>query len=111
DQVAVNPATPPRMRFVYDIIEHDEPAQFREAIAAGPGAVIGPDSVARGWAVARVVALIPARLRTWEEARVYVSHDWFGDEGERRMRALLARMRRDAGVHVNQAALRRLTGS
>jgi hypothetical protein len=104
-----NTAAPPRARFVYDVIERDEPRAFREALTAGPGAVIGPDSTARGWRVARVVGVIPARLRTFAEAREFLDHDWFAEEGERRMRALLERARRAQRVRVNARALARLT--
>lgn len=103
-----NLATPPRTRFVYDVIERDEPRFYREALRAGPGVVIGPDSTARGWSVARIVGVIPARLRTWQEARAFVAHDWQNEEGERRMRALLERARRETTVRVNPAALRRI---
>lgn len=103
-----NLATPPTTRFVYDIIERDEPKVFRRAIAAGAGAVIGPDSSARGWWVARVVQVIPGRLRTFEEAREFVAHDWEDTEGERRMRALFTRLRTALKVRVNEPALRRM---
>lgn len=106
-----NLATPPVTRFVYDVIERDEPRTFRDAIRSGSGAVLGPDSTARGWEVARVVQVIPARRRTFEEAREFVAHDWDAVEGERRMRALIARSRAALKVEINDRALRRMLGS
>ena len=106
-----NLATPPTTRFVYDVIERDEPRVFRQALAAGAGAVIGPDSSARGWWVARVVGVIPARLRSYEEAREFVAHDWEDAEGERRMRVLFSRLRTQLHAKVNEPALRRMLES
>ena len=67
--------------------------------------MIGPDSTANGWRVARVVQVIPARLRSFEEARTFLAHDWDQEEGERRLRALFARLRRTRRIEVNQRAL------
>lgn len=104
-----NPQAPPTTRFTYDLGAETDPALFREALAAGPGAVIGPDSTTAGWTVARVIVVIPGRSRTFAEARPFVTHDWLAFEGERRMQQLLARLRSRARVSVNEAALARLT--
>ena len=78
---------------------------FARSLAAGAGAVIGPDSVRGGWAVARVTEIVPGRGRSFSEARQLVHHAWYGEEGERLMRALLDRVRSQTRVTINQRAL------
>lgn len=78
---------------------------YREAVRLGPGAVIGPDSTAQGWRVARIVKRTPSRHRTFSEARQLVEHHWRMTEGERMTRELLARLRRQTPVTVNSRAL------
>ena len=73
---------------------------------AGVGAVLGPDSLADGWRVVKVLSVEPARHRTYDEARVYVQKDWYDREGERRMRALLDDLRRRRRIVVNERWLR-----
>jgi hypothetical protein len=82
---------------------------FAHALAAGSGAVVGPDSVRNGWAVARVSEMLPARRRSYAEARQLVYHDWYGKEGERLMEALIERARRGTHVVVHEPALAALT--
>lgn len=82
---------------------------FASAMAAGPDAVVGPDSVEGGWRVARVHEFRPARPRSFEEARVLAAQRWYGEEGERLMVALLDRLRRETHVIVNPRAVRALT--
>lgn len=78
---------------------------YREAKRLGAGAVLGPDSTAKGWRVARVTKLTPARRRTYEEAKQLVEHHWRMTEGERLMRELLARLRKQTPVTVNSRAV------
>jgi hypothetical protein len=82
---------------------------FRLGRTAGAGAVIGPDSVARGWQVARVMEVRPARDRAFDEVRALVQHEWFGLEGERRIRALIADLRKQTRIQINHRALKALT--
>lgn len=84
---------------------------FAKAMRAGPGNVIGPDSVKVGWEVVRVLAVQPSRPRTFQECRTLVQHRWYGEEGERLMVELLARSRRQTRVVVNEKAVSRLTSS
>ncbi|HEV2105372.1 MAG TPA: peptidyl-prolyl cis-trans isomerase, partial [Candidatus Eisenbacteria bacterium] len=80
-------------------------ARLARARAAGAGAVLGPDSLADGWRVARVMAVEPRRHRTFAEARTLVMQDWYGAEGERRMQALLDDLHRRARIERNERAL------
>ena len=84
-------------------------ALFRRALAAGASAVIGPDSVRNGWRVVRVTEILPARPRTFPEARQLVHHDWYGKEGERLMEDLLERSRRATRVTIHEQVLATLT--
>ncbi|HTM57723.1 MAG TPA: peptidylprolyl isomerase [Candidatus Udaeobacter sp.] len=83
-------------------------ARFERMLAAGTGAVTGPDSTQSGWSVSRVLEVIPARERTFEEAAPLVEHAWYGEEGERRMVQTLARLRRQVPVTINERAIQRL---
>ena len=94
--------------YVVELTAERDSARFARALAAGTGAVLGPDSTATGWRVMRVLAVIPARERSFAEARPFVEHAWYGAEGERRMLETLARLRRRVPVTVNERALRRL---
>ncbi|HEY6866924.1 MAG TPA: peptidylprolyl isomerase, partial [Candidatus Eisenbacteria bacterium] len=95
--------------YVSEIGAATDSALFAEGLAAGPGAVVGPDSTGSGWVVARVEAVLPGRLRSFDEARSLVEHQWYGVEGERRMTGLIARLRRRTTVVTNERALARLT--
>jgi hypothetical protein len=50
------------------------------------------------------------RQRRYDEVRTLVHHDWYDSEGERRMRELIAALRKRTRVIVNEWAVRRLTG-
>ena len=84
-------------------------ALFAQAVAAGAGAVVGPDSVRNGWAVARVTEILPPRTRSFTEARPLVYHDWYGKEGERLMEDLIERSKKATRVVVHDHALAALT--
>jgi hypothetical protein len=84
-------------------------ALFAQALAAGVSAVVGPDSVRNGWAVARVSEILPARRRTYLEARQLVYHDWYGKRGERLMEELIARAKAGTRVVIHEPALAALT--
>jgi len=86
-------------------------ALLARALAVGSGVVLGPDSVAGGWAVARVTEIVPGRRRSFSEARQLVHHAWYGEEGERLMQALLDRVRRQARVTINERALGTMRGA
>jgi hypothetical protein len=91
------------------ISAESDSALFARALAAGAGAVVGPDSVRSGWAVARVTEIVPPRRRDYVEARQLVYHDWYGKEGERLMEELIERTRKATRVAVNEPALAALT--
>ena len=94
--------------YVVELARESDSVRFARALRAGPDAVLGPDSTARGWTVSRVLAVIPARQRGFEEALPLVEHAWYGAEGERRMVEALARLRRRVPVTVNDRAIRKL---
>ena len=93
----------------YDAIvtAEQDSALFAIARRKGAGGVAGPDSVADGWRVVKVLTLQPRRHRTMEEALPYVQKDWYGIEGERRMRALLDGLRRHSRIVLNERWLAR----
>ena len=98
-----------RLGYVVEVSAFTDSLLFARATRAGPDDVVGPDSVGGDWVVARVIALLPPQPRSFAEARTLVEHQWYGDEGERRMAALVERLRRGARVVENEAALARLT--
>ncbi len=89
-----------------DVSAEEDSALFGRALRAGPGAVLGPDETAGGWAVARVIAVVPGRGRPFAEVRDLVAQRWNGEEGERLTLALVARARAACRTTViNEAAL------
>jgi len=98
-----------RLGYTVDVTATSDSALFAQAQRAGPDAVIGPDSVAGDWRVARVIAFLPPERRSFDQARTLVEHQWYGVEGERRMVELLERVRRSSRVTVNERSLARLT--
>lgn len=81
---------------------------FAAALRAGTGSVIGPLGGGGAWTVARVDAVVPPRRRSFAEAKTLVKQRWYGEEGERLMRALCDSLRARQGVRVNERALERL---
>lgn len=81
-----------------EITAEGDSALFHAARRAGTGTVLGPDSTASGWRVARVREVIPSRRRTFDEARTFVERQYYVVEGERLMQEFLARIRKDALV-------------
>jgi hypothetical protein len=94
-----------RLSWVIEISAADDSALFAHGMAAGPGAVLGPDRVTSGWRVVRVLAVQPRRSRPFAEVRDLVWRRWYGEDGERRMRELLTRAHQDVLVRINDAAL------
>ncbi|MBI5709683.1 MAG: peptidyl-prolyl cis-trans isomerase [Candidatus Eisenbacteria bacterium] len=95
----------------YEVSAASDSALFARAMRAGTGAVLGPDPVEDGWEVWRVVAVMPGRRRSFDEVRDLVHHSWYGEEGERLMRALVDSLRAATPVAINQAALAKLGGA
>ena len=100
-----------RVDYGDEITAESDSALFAAAMRSGTGTVLGPDSVRAGWQVVRVNAVLPARLRPFDEVEGLVLRAWSDEEGERRMEALLAGMRRRANVVVNETALTRLVSA
>jgi parvulin-like peptidyl-prolyl cis-trans isomerase-like protein len=94
-----------------EITLESDSALFVAATRAGPGTVVGPDSVAGGWQVARVESIRDPRHRGFEEALPLVEHHYHALEGERMMQELIAARRRRTRVELNPRALERLVAS
>ena len=86
-------------------LAESDSALFAAAMKSGAGTVVGPLEGKDGWTVARVKAVMPARRRSFDEARELVQHRWYGEEGERLMRAFVDRLRTELGVRRNDAAI------
>ena len=82
-------------------------ALYARAAAAGEGAVPAPWREGEGWRVIRVEKLMPARPRTFAEARDGLYPQWINADAERRMRALLDTLRERERIQVNAARLER----
>jgi len=91
-----------------EVTAESDPALFVAAVRARAGAVVGPDSTAEGFQVARVLEVLGPRRPSFDEARPSVRERYLGREAERRMRALLQRLRKVARVVVNAWAVERL---
>ncbi len=97
------------VEWTVDVSAAVDSALFARALHAGIGAVLGPDEVAEGWAVARVITVLPGRGRSFAEVRDLVADRWYGEEGGRLMRALADRARAACGATViHEAALEAL---
>lgn len=94
-----------RLPWVVDLAATEDSALYARALAAGTGAVVGPDAVGNGWRVARVLAVLPGRHLPFADARAMVGQRWYGEEGERLMRDLVARARAASRVAIHPAAL------
>lgn len=93
------------VNYMAEITARNDSVLFAAGMRSGTGTVLGPDSVAGGWRVSRVHAVIPARAQSFTEVRELVNRAWAEEEGERRMQELLASLRRRGKVVVNQAGL------
>jgi hypothetical protein len=96
------------LSFHGEVTEESDSALYRAAVRAGAGAVMGPDSVADGWHVARVEKVLDPRRRSFEEARELVQHHHYGVEGERLMQELIGRLRKETTVTLNPSAIAKL---
>ena len=86
----------------------DDSALFSAARRSGTDAVLGPDSTAGGWQVARVGAFSAPRPRGFDEVEAEVAQRWTDAEGERRLVILMASLRRKTRIVVNERGLERL---
>ena len=97
-----------KVNYMSEISAASDSALFAAALASGTGTVLGPDSLAGGWQVVRVSAVLPAYGRSFEEVRELVLRAWSEQESERRMRELLADVRKRTKVVVNENGLERM---
>lgn len=91
-----------------EITAQSESVLFRRGMKSGIGTVLGPDSVRGGWEVTRIQAVLPGQGRPLEEVKELVLKAWSDEEGERRMTALLATLRKRSKIVVNKAAVDRV---
>jgi hypothetical protein len=91
-----------------DLSAGEDSSLFARALRAGTGSVLGPDPAPDGWAVARVVAVLPGRERSFAEVRERVARRWRDEEAVRLLRALTVRARAGLHITVNERALEAL---
>lgn len=91
--------------YLTEVSPYGDSLVYVRASRGGVGAVLGPEWTPEGWLVQRVMTLDDRRHRTFREAHTFVQRDWVEKEGERRMRALLDRLRASTRVAVNERAL------
>jgi hypothetical protein len=97
-----------RVEYRVAVSEHSDSLLFHRALRSGAGTVLGPDSLAEGWAVARVDEIQPSRPRTFSEARPFAYRTWYDETGERMMSEFLDRLRAASRVTINTRALDRM---
>jgi hypothetical protein len=96
-------------RYGLEISAKSDSLLFERAKRSGPGTVVGPDSVAGGWRVARVVAERPRELRAFASVRGEVRSAWHQDQAAARLRALIDRERKRVRVRSNDEAFAEMT--
>ncbi len=82
----------------------DDSALVARCFAVGVGGLVGPDDTSQGWRMLRVQKLEPRKGRSFADAAQMVQRDWYDHEGERLMRALLDRLRREQGVVIHETS-------
>jgi hypothetical protein len=97
------------LRYEIEVSARSDSARYARARGAGVGVVLGPDSTAAGWEVARVQAILLPRSRPFAEVRAAVERRWLEEEAERRLKALVDRERRRTPARRNPGAAARLT--
>ena len=97
-----------RVNYTAEITAQTDSAVFHRGMKSGTGTVLGPDSVRGGWEVTRIQAVMPGQGRPFEEVKDLVAKAWGDEEGERRMTALLATLRKRSKIVVNRAAVERV---
>ena len=90
-----------------EISAQTDSAIFARGMKSGTGTVLGPDSVSGGFEVTRIQAVLPGESRSFEEVKDLLLKSWSDEEGERRMTALLATLRKRSKIVVNKAAVDR----
>jgi len=88
--------------------EQGDSALFRQARRVGAGGVGGPERVAGGWRVFRVLSLDPSSPRPFEAVRAEVQRSWYEAESERRIRGRIDELKARARIEYNRKALRDL---
>ncbi|HEY6195409.1 MAG TPA: peptidylprolyl isomerase [Candidatus Eisenbacteria bacterium] len=81
-------------------------ALYAQALRTGAGGVAGPDHVEGGWRVYKVLSLDPRTTQPFADVRPLVERAWVEFESERRIRALLDGLKREARLERNERALR-----
>ncbi len=81
---------------------------YADAVAAGVGGVGGPRKVELGYRIFKVLGLEPPHGQSFAEARPMVERMWYETESDRRIRATLDSLKRQARIVRNEAALRAL---
>src|SRR5262245_35421499 len=96
------------VNYTHAATEKGDSALYRAARAAGVGAVMGPEKVAGGYRVIKVLSFDPVTPQPLSAVREEVKRSWYEYESERRIRGRLDELRRAARVQRNEKALRSL---
>jgi hypothetical protein len=88
------------------VTAQSDSALYARTLVIGAGGVGGPDRIGRGFRVFRVLAVEPLKPQAFTAVRAGVLEAWYAVESERRIRALLERLKAVAKVQRNEAALR-----
>lgn len=94
------------LRYTYVATPELDSTVYGRAKRTGAGGVFGPIRVEGGWQLFKVLSLEAARQKDFREAREAVLRSWIDAETERRIRALLDQLKREAKLERNEAALR-----
>ena len=81
-------------------------ALYARTLAIGAGGVGGPDRIGGTFRVFKVLSLQPRTAQAFTAVRERVQQAWYEEESERRIRALLDRLKAAAHVQRNDVALR-----
>ena len=81
-------------------------ALYARTLAIGAGGVGGPDRIGGTFRVFKVLSVQPRAAQAFTAVRERVQQAWYEEESERRIRALLDRLKAAAHVQRNDVALR-----
>lgn len=96
------------VRYTLMVSEASDSALFRDVLRTGAGGVSKPTRVDGGWRIYKVLAIDPRAPHEFSEVRDQVLRAWNEQESERRIRAFLDALKRQARLERNAPALRAL---
>ncbi len=96
------------VRYTHVATMASDSALYLKSVRTGVNGVAGPDQVASGWRVFKVLSLDERSRQAFADVKSQVERAWYEVESERRIRSLLDGLKRAARIERNEAALRRL---